>query len=151
MQPHPDFADVDLPREVTLGTFLLTPLGPSVVQEDFDAVTGSTTVLKGTFGDDWPEGLTLEDNAIDMGWHEREFTARRSFAWVLRELGGLYIGCVYIYPDIGQRGTAEVVTWIVDRPDRAAISSQLKEVLVDWFGTVVPASVTLRWTKSPSA
>ena len=150
MKPHPDFIDVDLPRQVALPGFVLTPLGPSVVQEDFDNVTASTAVLKGTFGDDWPEGLTLEDNAIDMAWHEREFTCRHSFAWVVRDPDGLYLGCVYIYPDIGTRGSAEVVTWIVDRPDRAEISARLTLVLTEWFGEVVPDSVALRWTQSPA-
>ena len=59
MEPHPDFADTELPREARLPSFLLTPLAPAVAEEDFEAVTSSALVLKGVFGDDWPEGLTL--------------------------------------------------------------------------------------------
>lgn len=150
MKPHPDFEQVHLPRNVDLPGFRLTPLDPEAVQEDFDNVTASTALLKGVFGDDWPEGLTLAENAIDMGWHEREFTARRSFAWIARGPDGRYLGCVYIYPEIGSRGAAEVVTWIVDRPDRAEVSARLTAQLTAWFDTVLPTDVALHWTQSPA-
>ena len=31
--------------------------------------------LQGLMDDSkWPENLTIEDNLIDLGWHQREFT-----------------------------------------------------------------------------
>lgn len=51
------------------------------VMKDFDAVIMSTTHLRGIFGrGSWPQGLTLEQNLIDPGWHEKEFQERTSFA-----------------------------------------------------------------------
>lgn len=151
MQPHPDFATTELPIRQELPGFVLSPLTPNEVVEDYEAVMASAAVLEGLFGDPWPVGLTLEENAIDLAWHAREFTARRSFAWVLRDPAGSYIGCVYIYPDIGTTGSAEVITWIIDRPDRAALSTRLTPVLQDWFAKVLPPGVALRWTQSPKA
>ena len=103
MKPHPDFAGIDLPRECDLGGFRLTPLSPDHVEEDYAAVMSSADVLRGLF-DDWPDGLTLEDDLIDLAWHEREFTTRRSFAWIIRDGEGSYLGCAYVFPAPGERG-----------------------------------------------
>lgn len=149
MEPHPDFADVDLPREAVLPGFRLTPLAPEVAEEDFEVVTASMDVLRGVFGDDWPVGLTLEANRVDMGWHEREFTARRSFAWVVRSPDGAYLGCAYLYPAIGSRGAARVVTWIRDMPDRDLISAAFDPLFDTWLAAQVPVAVTLARTWPP--
>ncbi len=76
MDPHPDFAEIDLPRGFDLPSFRMTPLTAAQADEDFEVVTGSADVLKGTFGD-WPEGLTYADDLTDLHWHDREFTCRR--------------------------------------------------------------------------
>jgi len=146
MKPHPDFEDVDLPRFAELPGFRLTPLSPEAVEEDYQAVVSSAGVLTGLFGSDWPLGLTLEDNRIDLAWHDREFTARRSFAWIVRDADGSYLGCAYIYPEIGMRGRAEIVTWIRDRPDRHVLGAALQGQLNAWFDAVLPAGLSLRWT-----
>ena len=123
-----------------------TPLAPAVVEEDFAAVTGSESVLVGLFGDDWPKGLTLEENAVDMGWHDREFTARRSFAWVIRDAAGTYLGCAYLYPDIGKTGSGEVVTWMCDTPDRLEQMALFNSAFRDWLAPFLPTGYTLEWT-----
>ena len=150
MRPHPDFADVDLPRSVAVGRFRLAPLSMAEVDEDFEAVTASASVLKGVFGD-WPEGLTREENLIDLAWHDREFTLRRSFSWIARDDLGHYLGCAYLFPDPGMRKQAEVATWIRDMPDRAAIHQDFVCALKAWFETVLPADIALRWKAPPAA
>ncbi|WP_300034290.1 hypothetical protein [uncultured Roseobacter sp.] len=85
MKPHPDFEAIDIPMTLTLGAYQLDILTSADVEVDFDAVTRSKSVLKGLFGPAWPEGLTFEDNLTDLHWHHREFTAKRSFAWVIRD------------------------------------------------------------------
>lgn len=149
MVPHPDFAESSLPRTADLPGFRLTPLGPDVAEEDFEAVVASTDVLKGCFGDTWPEGLTLVDNRIDMGWHEREFTARRSFAWVVRGPEGGYLGCAYLYPAIGGRGTAEVVTWVRAMEGREAVAARFNAAFAEWLAPHIPETVRLSWRSSP--
>jgi len=149
MDPHPDFAACELPREADLEGFRLTPLGPAVVDEDFEAVTASAGLLNGLFGDDWPLGLTLEENAIDLAWHEREFTSRRSFAWVVRDPKGTYVACAYLYPDLGQRGSAKVVAWVRAMDDRHAVATRLRVELETWLRPLMPDGIDLSWRTSP--
>jgi hypothetical protein len=148
MEPHPDFAQTALPREADLGAFRLTPLSIAQVDEDFAAVTASAHVLRGVFGGDWPIGLTLEDNLIDMGWHEREFTARRSFAWIVRDAEGTYLGCAYLYPGIGARGKGQVVTWMCDTPDRLARLSAFNARFREWLFPFLPDGYHTVWASN---
>jgi hypothetical protein len=148
MKPHPDFVDTTLPRQAGVGAWRLTPLSVAQVDEDFDAVTGSERVLVGTFGSDWPIGLTREDNLIDMGWHDREFTAKRSFAWIIRDAEGRYSGCAYLYPEIGARGRGEVVTWMTDTPDRLARLAAFNAAFRDWLTAYLPKGYALAWTSN---
>lgn len=144
MDPHPDFATCDLPREAELDTFRLSPLAPPHLEEDFEAVTASAPVLAGLFGD-WPAGLTREDNLVDLAWHEREFTLRRSFAWIVRSPEGPYLGCAYLFPAPGARGSASVCLWIRDRSDRRALIDRLEAELAAWFAGRLPGNVALTW------
>lgn len=148
MQPHPDCAAIDLPRECNLGGFRLTPLSPDQVEEDYAAVMSSADVLRGFFGD-WPEGLTLEDDLVDLAWHEREFTTRRSFAWIIRDGDGHYLGCAYIFPAPGERGRADVATWIRDMPDRLSTQDLFNALFRKWLEEVLPSGISLSWS-SPS-
>lgn len=148
MSPHPDFADVALPRDAVVGAFHLTPLSPEFVDEDLAAVKTTAPLMEGIFGN-WPTGLTREDNAIDLAWHEREFTARRSFSWILRDPGGAYIGCVYLFPELGCRGKARATFWLCDLPDRATVAADLKAELGGWFTRVLPPDIALTWVTRP--
>ena len=148
VDPHPDFADVDLPRDVTIGAFHLTPLSPDFVDEDMAAVLDTGSLMDGIFGD-WPAGLTREDNAIDLAWHEREFTVRRSFSWILRDAADTYIGCVYLFPELGCRGKANVKIWLCNIPDRATVAADLKAELGGWFTKVLPPGIALTWITRP--
>lgn len=144
MDPHPDFADIDLPRHADLQELSLTPLTPDQLDEDFEAVTASASVLGGLFGD-WPAGLTREANLIDLAWHEREFTLRRSFSWILRSPEREYLGCVYLFPSPGARGSADVCLWIRDRPDRVTLRERVRETLAPWLRDRLPTGLVLTW------
>jgi len=148
MQPHPDFADSTLPRNAGLGEFQLTPLSPPQVEEDYAAVMGSKRVLSRLFGDDWPSGLTLEENAIDMAWHDREFTAKRSFAWIVRDGAGAYLGCAYLYPEPGARGRGLVVSWMCDTPERLARLDRFNALFRAWLAPFLPEGYALDWVSN---
>lgn len=148
MQPHPDFADTDLPRSFEIGAYRLTPLSMAQTEEDFAVVTDSAPVLTEIFGD-WPAGLTLEDNRVDLAWHDREFTARRSFSWIIRDEGDAYLGCFYVFPELGRRGYADAVIWLRRMDTRTEIATDLFPRLTDWAQNALPASVALSWTTSP--
>lgn len=145
MRPHPDFADRAPPPEAALGPWRLTPLDPAVAEEDFAAVNASARVLQGLFGNEWPDGLTLEENRIDLAWHSREFLLKRSFSWILRDSEGAYLGCAYVFPGPGERGKGEVFVWVVDRPDRRAILATMRPVLEGWLARWLPEGDGYVW------
>lgn len=81
--------------------FAARPLRLADAEADFEAVMASAARLRGWMDpeDPWPIGLTLRENRVDLGWHEREFTSGHSYAWTLRDPGDrMVIGCAYLYP-----------------------------------------------------
>ncbi|MDF1728626.1 MAG: hypothetical protein P1U53_12845 [Sulfitobacter sp.] len=143
MKPHPDFAWLEVPTTATLGPYHLTILTPADVEEDFEAVSGSEAVLRGIFGPTWPAGLTLEDNLTDLHWHYREFTEKRSFAWIIRDRDGAYLGCAYLNPDIGARGKGEAAFWFTDSPDRQAHLAAFGPLYEAWVKGMLPGEYRL--------
>ncbi|MFN4128839.1 MAG: hypothetical protein ACK4GC_03350 [Paracoccaceae bacterium] len=138
MQPHPDFAGRAPPRSADLGLFRLAPLEPEAVDEDFTAVTQSVHVLRGLFGNDWPQGLTKAENQVDLAWHERDFTLHRSFSWIVRDLEGTYLGCAYVFPEPGERGRGQIYLWLADSPERLARLAAFKPILAEWLAPWLP-------------
>lgn len=150
MTPHPDFAASEVPMCLTLGTYRLDILTGADVEVDFEAVTRSQSVLQGLFGPTWPEGLTLEDNLTDLHWHHREFTAKRSFAWVIRDEVGTYLGCAYLFPAIGERGTGEAAYWTADTPERMAHLAAFGPIYKAWLKGLLPPSYALSYKHNGS-
>ena len=132
MRCHPLVKDFEAPREAALGPYHLTVLGPDDVEEDFRAVTESAERLKGFMGGTWPEGLTLEDNRIDLCWHLREFDTNRSFAWIVWDADRNYLGCVYVFPDFGGDG-AFVPVWMRSSCDPEQHERAFGELLMQWL------------------
>jgi hypothetical protein len=82
---------------------------------DYDAVMSSESDLIGLMGpnSDWPRGLTLEEDLIDLGWHQREFTLRRSFAYtVMAPDESLCLGCCYINPSNRPGFEVDAFYWV---------------------------------------
>lgn len=112
MRPHPAFKGRAIPTSHGLGAVTLKALSVSDLDRDFSAVIDSAAEIKAANpGSNWPDALTREKNLIDLAWHQREFEARRSFAWVIENAAGDYLGCFYIYPSITGDPTAEVTWW----------------------------------------
>lgn len=119
MKPHPAFADREIPERQTLGTFLLRRLGVEDLDEDMEAIRESEASLAGISGGDWPVGLTREADLIDLAWHQREFEARRSFAWVIADgETDAYLGCAYVYLAFDPQGPMEAWWWFRDGAKR---------------------------------
>lgn len=111
MHAHPAFAQTEIPDLADLGPFRLRALRLSDLDADMAAIVESAADLRGVMGGSWPEGLTREDDALDLAWHEREFTSRRSFAFVIGDATRDYLGCAYVTPLIGTVDAAEVRFW----------------------------------------
>ncbi len=138
MLPHPDFEALDVPTSLVLGAYQLDVLTAADVETDFEAVTRSQSVLQGLFGPVWPEGLTFEDNLIDLHWHHREFTAKRSYAWVIRNHTGTYLGCAYLSPKIGERGCGDAAYWMADAPERLSHLAAFGPLYEAWVTKLLP-------------
>ncbi|MEL6236441.1 MAG: GNAT family N-acetyltransferase [Pseudomonadota bacterium] len=124
MLPHPAFADREIPREVALGAFRLRWLTIDDLDEDYRAVMESAEALSAIGDGGWPAGLTREADLIDLAWHQREFQARRSFAWIIEDPEGAYLGCAYVNPSIAGAPECQVWYWfrsgLAPAPDAAA-------------------------------
>jgi hypothetical protein len=84
--------------------------------KDYDAVMESIGHLQGVFGElsSWPRpDFSLEDDFIDIGWHQTEFRMRKSFAYtVMSPDESKCLGCFYIYPPQSDEFDAEVYMWV---------------------------------------
>ncbi len=102
--------------------FVARPLRLSDAEADFEAVMAARGRLVGWMdpASDWPIGLTLHENRVDLGWHEREFTQGHSFAWtILAEAGAPTIGCAYLYPADRAGADAMAFWWLRPEADAA--------------------------------
>jgi hypothetical protein len=102
-----------VPEKLETREFRLRMLTVNDVVKDYDAVMTSIEHLKTVWpGSDWPEGLTFEQDLIDLGWHQKEFQRRRSFAYtVVTPSESLVTGCVYINPTRKRGYDAVVYLW----------------------------------------
>ncbi|MDG2424331.1 MAG: hypothetical protein P8M22_10165 [Phycisphaerales bacterium] len=129
-------ADFQAPLELNTTRIRLRPLTIHDLDADYDAVMSSIDHLRSTmpFGPchDWPTPeLSRDQNLIDLGWHQKEFQNRTSFAYtVVSPHDGTCLGCVYIYPSMKQEFDAQVIMWV-----RASeVASNLDEHLYDAVG-----------------
>ncbi len=88
----------------------------------------------------WPKGLTIEQNLIDLAWHQKEFQRRTSFTYTVVELDeSRVIGCVYIYPCSKTGFDAQVYFWTRSAVQIPNVKPNLLEVtLKDWLKKVWP-------------
>ena len=102
-----------IPEMLETEEFRLRTLTVNDVVKDYDAVMTSVDHLRTIWpGGTWPEGLTFEQDLIDLGWHQKEFQMRRSFAYtVVTPSESQVIGCVYINPTRRSGFDAEVYLW----------------------------------------
>ena len=111
--------DFEVPSGLEAGDLRLRMLTVGDVVKDFDAVVSSTSHLRAIFPDwgGWPEGLTIEQNLIDLGWHQKEFQRHRTFAYtVVSPDESRVLGCVYIYPATRGDYDAEIYHWARESP-----------------------------------
>jgi len=114
--------DFAVPAGLEHERFRLRMLTVNDVVKDYDAVMSSIEHLQGVFGEDstWPSAdLTLEQDLIDLGWHQKEFQKRSSFAYTAMSPDEeRCLGCVYFYPSEDAGCDAEIYLWV--RADEVA-------------------------------
>lgn len=131
--------DFQAPYIVETDRIRLRMLTINDVVKDYDAVMSSIKHLQMTkpFGplDDWPtQGLTFEQDLIDLGWHQKEFQKRSSFTYTVMTLDEIKcIGCLYIYPSPNSVYDAEIIMWIRENELYNGLDEYLFDFVRNWI------------------
>jgi len=133
-------SDFVVPGKLETEEFRLRMLTVNDVVKDYDAVMSSfdhcrTIWPHGT----WPEGLTLEQNLIDLGWHQKEFQTRSSFAYtVVDPSESRVLGCVYVLPTRRRGYEAAVYLWARQSELAGGLEKRLHAAVKDWIANAWP-------------
>ncbi len=132
--------DFNVPATLETPEFRLRMLTVHDVVKDFDAVITSVEHLKNIWpGGTWPDDVTLEQNLIDLGWHQKEFQTRRSFAYTVVSLSETTVkGCVYIEPTRKRGYDAEVFLWARQSELANGLEARLYDAVANWLETAWP-------------
>lgn len=134
--------DFVVPAIVDAGTFRLRPITIHDAFRDYDAVMSSREHLWARFGDAWgwpAADLSLEQNIVDLGWHQKEFQLRSSFDYVVASRDGTrQLGCVYVDPPDDEGVDAGVWFW--------ARASELASGLEDRIAAFLPGWLADAWS-----
>jgi hypothetical protein len=138
-------SDFQVPQGLETEEFRLRMLTVNDLVKDYDAVMSSVEHLKSTFsaisGDDWPEGLTLEEDLIDLGWHQREFTLGFSFAYTVMSLDeSLCLGCVYFEPTAKADYDVMITMWVRASELEGGLDRTLFKTVKQWVASDWPFS-----------
>lgn len=140
--PHTPFVPLPfvVPAILETAEFRLRMLTVHDVVKDYDAVITSVEHLKTIWpAGTWPVGLTLEQNLIDLGWHQKEFQTRRSFAYtVVTPTETMVLGCVYIEPTWRQGYDAEVYLWARQSVLADGLETRLYAAVKEWINHAWP-------------
>jgi len=137
----PDFS---VPKELRTDKLLLRMLTMNDVVKDYDAVMTSIEHLQRTqpFGPEhkWPtKELTLEQDLIDLGWHQKEFQKKSSFAYTVMNLDeSMCLGCLYIYPSSSKTYDAEIMMWVRQSEVENGLDEHLFSAVKDWINKKWP-------------
>jgi hypothetical protein len=130
-------AEFDAPTLIEVEGFKLVPLGPDLVDIDYEAYMSSIEHLQKTFtrSTSWPrEGITDAEAMLDMETEQGRFENRESFAYaVLTPDGTRERGCVYVYPSNIEGYDAVVRMWVT----KAEYDAGFDEELYAWAQTWV--------------
>ena len=126
-----------VPSKVEASNFFLRALTIQDVVKDYDAVMTSRAHLWRRFGEVWgwpAENLTLEQDIIDLAWHQKEFELKNSFAYTVISLDqSKVLGCVYLYPASSENLDADVWFWARESELESNLEEDIKVFLTVWL------------------
>ncbi len=133
--------DFVVPTLVETDRFRLRPLTIHDVVKDYEAVMTSVEHIRATlplWG--WPpDDLTLEQDLIDLGWHQKEFQMRSSFNYAVMSLDERrLLGCVYVDPPEKAGTDAEVTFWVRADEVETGLEAALEATVRPWVAEVWP-------------
>jgi len=149
--------DFNIPEKLETEKFRVRMLTVNDVVKDYDAVMTSVDHLKGVFGphSKWPaKELTFEQDLIDLGWHQKEFQRRSSFAYTVMNLDeSQCLGCIYIVPTKKINYDAAVYLWVRESEFNKGLDSVLFDAVKNWiendwqFKNAAFPGREIEWTK----
>ena len=128
---------VTIPSGIETKDFRIRNLTINDVVKDYDAVMSSIDHLRGVLGPSraWPSAdLTLEQDLIDLGWHQKEFQIGSSFAYTVMNLDeSRCLGCVYVDPSEKAGYDAKVILWVRQSEIRKGLDEKLFSAVKIWL------------------
>ena len=146
--------DFNVPDKLENEYFTIRMLMVNDVVKDYDAVMTSIEHLHRMFpSSSWPSAdLTLEQDLIDLGWHQKEFQKRSSFAYtVVANDESRVLGCLYIDPTNNDDFDAEIYMWVRESEFAKGLDSILFNSVKEWinkdwpFKRVAYPGRTIKW------
>jgi hypothetical protein len=122
-----------VPRGFTNGEIIVEPLSINHAIIDFEAVSISKERLYEKYKPDskWPLNITLHDNIVDLGWHEKEFRDGSSFSYTITNISrSKCYGCIYIYPI---RGEKILSFWLREDGVCPITEKTFRTILTEWL------------------
>lgn len=136
-----------LPVRLVHHDVVATPLTRADLAEDLHAIRMSVDLIRRTRGGKWPpEELGEVEDLDDLVWHEVEWSAGISFAYVVRDAAGTYLGCFYLYP-LGRRAAlseevlgfdVDVSWWVSSSAYDSGYYARLYDALRAWLANAFP-------------
>ena len=135
-------ATFEVPNQVVTDRFLIRPLCYADALFDYEAWQSSLEHLRGVFGpdSDWPDPtMLLQENAIDLAWHQREHEQRGSFAYTVFDPANVMcLGCIYINPARKVPFDAEVFYWVRTSALQDGLDKAVGDFVKWWLADIWP-------------
>ena len=139
----------EAPPELSYEDIRATVLSRDDLDDDVAGINSSVELIQRTRGGNWPTGpVRADDNYVDLVWHELEFRDGTSFSYVVRDAGGAYLGCCYLYP-MGVRTPlteallahdVDVSWWVTTNAYERGYYAELYAALREWLTERFPFS-----------
>ncbi len=131
-----------IPEPVETDLLKIRPITIHDVVKDYEAVMTSRDHLWDRFGEVWgwpPEDLSLEQDLIDLAWHQKEAQIRSSFNYaVMSPDEDRLLGCIYIDPPTDENVETDVWYWIRSSELPAGLELILGEFVLGWLQNAWP-------------
>jgi hypothetical protein len=83
--------------------------------------------------------MTIEQNIVDLGWHQKEFQLRSSFDYAVMSLDEQrLLGCVYIDPPHEPGTDADIWFWARQSELASGLENDLASFLSTWLAKAWP-------------
>ena len=123
-----------VPAGIEHARFRLRMLTVDDVVKDFDAICDRVD----RHGNREPRFVeTVRENLVDLGWHQKEFELRRSFAYtVVAPDESVVLGCVYLNPS--ETHDVRVRMWVRRSAWEDGLDPVLERAVREWVADAWP-------------